>query len=470
MAVTFISEPKDFTPGFNPVVFIVDSDNKAENSFRYVVDIYKSATSEKIHESRVPPRVGDGYGFIPVEKIVQSYMSSTLDLTATTSVDGSGSFFAFDIKIGEEYVEAWSYDDFEFRTGNKTAFNSTTVHAFSVGDQISVQQTDGGVEKPILQGLHTVVDVPNSTEVIIELPFSLVGAGATMGGVVGFADNRTLITRDLAEDTKVVFDGAIPFVEFNGYDDSVYKLKLNSTTNRLLTTLPDTFYMSPDSLMFLNYGQADSSKVNVAKFQNDAGTVYSKSVVGLTPKWVRQYAAGAGNIGSGTIVLEDTKYYDTWLADSSGNQVTKKYRVFIDDRCELMDVRVLFKDRMGSFIPFSFSLRVQEVQEVTRTSIKKSLKGIPGSTYGYSLTDGGVVTTSVLVDETYTITTNWLNDAMAVYLKELISSPVVLVRLDDVWMSCQVQDTSYPVVRSRDKTMIKKTLSLKLSNQDNVNV
>jgi hypothetical protein len=469
MAITFITEPRELTPAFNPLVFIVDSGNKNKLGFRYVVDVYESGTSTKIHESRIAPRFGDGYGFIQLEKIIQSKLSFNLDLTNSTSLATPNAYYKFDLKVGEEFVYSWSYDDFEYRATNKTALNSTTAHGLSVGDQISIKQNDGGVEKPMLEGLFTVIEVSNSTEVIIDISWLAVDSGPTIGGVVKFADNRTVITRDLGMKTKTGFNGVNSFKDFASFNDANIKLNAVNTNGELLTSITGDFYASPESLMFTSFGQYEASNVNNVKFENSNGAVYTKSVVSGTAKMVRQFASGPANLGDLTLLV-GSEYYDFWLRDSGGFQLTKKYRVYLDNSCKIEETKILFMDRKGSFVPFSFPLRTYESGEVSRVSFRRQIKENAGTYFNYNTTNQGGGIISAELDKTIKITTNWLNNDMSLLFEEVMTSPVVLIELDGQYFDCEILGTSFEVDKIKNKKMIKKTIQVKLINQNNINI
>lgn len=86
----------------------------------------------------------------------------------------------------------WVYGDYQFMIGGQ--FNAYTVltssgfgnanHDFSIGDYINVNQTDGGALKPMLQGNFKVVDIRDSKSIVINIPFSQVGSGISIGGTV----------------------------------------------------------------------------------------------------------------------------------------------------------------------------------------------------------------------------------------------------------------------------------------------
>ena len=470
MAITFIAETKEFTPAFNQVVFVVDSTNKNKEGFRYVIDVYRAGTTDKVHESRIAPRIGDGYGIISLEKVLQSYVSPTLDLSSVTSVSGFRSFFEFDLKIGEEFVEEWTYQDYEERSGNKTALDSTSAHTFVVGDAIQVRQTDPTI-KPQLEGLFIVTEVPNGTEIIIDIDWSDVGTGTATGGKVRYADNRTSITRDLATKTKVVFNGAETFLNFINWNDADYKLTGVSTTNRLVTDLPETGYFTSDSaLMFLNFCQAENNTVQRAVFQSDSGATFTKSVVSGGALWMRQFACGAGNMNdAGVIITPETKYYDVWLDNGSGGQCTRKYRITIDRRCTISDFELLFMDRKGSFLPFAYPLRGYKSNEVKKETYMQELGNLVGIGYTYYSYSAGEVVTSVNTRSSWRLTTNWLNEQMSAMHDQLLTSPVVYMKINGVWVRVTVEETGFQTDEIKNKKMIKKTVNIRLANEDNIN-
>ena len=79
MAVSAVVEPNTTTPAYNPVVYWVDSTNKNETGFKYVVDVYDGGGTQ-IAEYRVAPRIDDGYGVIDLSRLLSSQVSKDLQL------------------------------------------------------------------------------------------------------------------------------------------------------------------------------------------------------------------------------------------------------------------------------------------------------------------------------------------------------------------------------------------------------
>ena len=87
----------------------------------------------------------------------------------------------------------WVYSDYQFNTGGPfNAFVKLTTVGFTnlqhpnyqVGDWISINQSDGGVTKPALQGQFKIVEIVNSRTIVINLPFTSVGSGPAISGTI----------------------------------------------------------------------------------------------------------------------------------------------------------------------------------------------------------------------------------------------------------------------------------------------
>ena len=88
---------------------------------------------------------------------------------------------------------SWVYGDYQFNssTGFYNGYITLTslgfgnaIHNFHVGDYIKVAQADGGVAHPLLQANFKVVEIVNNKTIVIDIPFSYVGSGTALGGVV----------------------------------------------------------------------------------------------------------------------------------------------------------------------------------------------------------------------------------------------------------------------------------------------
>lgn len=87
----------------------------------------------------------------------------------------------------------WVYSDYQFQSGGPynaytklttTGFTNLIHPNYQVGDWISINQSDGGALKPILQGQFKILQIVDTRSIIINIPFSSVGSGAAVSGTI----------------------------------------------------------------------------------------------------------------------------------------------------------------------------------------------------------------------------------------------------------------------------------------------
>jgi len=472
MAISNIAKPDDLSPAYNPIRYIYDGSNKNNTGYKYIFDIYESGTATKIGEYRVFPRYSDGYGDIDLQKLLSSKLTFNFNPTSDSQSNPTASYYKYDVKVGEEYVTEVAYT--ASLTQNGSYVTITATHAFQVGDQVSISQADGGTANPSLEGLFTVTAINTTVDFTVNSLWSEV-TDATINGTVRYADNRKTVTRNITTDTNnYVFNGALPWIDFKAYDQNNYLLSAN--TDYLLTSMPLTgFYSTATQDLWINIAN-NSNITGFIYFQNSDGSVFKKAITNNAI--ITQVSVGAGNYGtlttvsgSGTLVESTTTYYDFWFTNAGGTQWSQKYRVNIDTRCKIEDYEIAFLDRMGSFSSFAFQLRAYERGTSTKQNFNRHLTGkVQGGIWTYNAEDYGLSTFSSNVEKTLELNTNWMTEEMATYFEELISSPATFLKDGSDYVACIVTDSSFEVERQRNKNLIRKTITIKYANQNNINI
>ena len=475
MAQTIIAQPQSFTPAYNPVKFIVDSTNKNLDGFKYIFDVYDGST--RIGRFPIIPRILDGYGEIDLSRFLNSYVLFDFQPSVTTEYDAANSYFAYSLKVGEEYLAEFTYTSALTNSGGFVRVNVTNT--FAIGDQINITQADGGTANPLVEGLHSVTNA-SGTWFEIGVSWSSV-TNANIDGSVVYADNRKLVTYDITTFGKSVFNGAFGWVNFIDYDETQYTL--NANTKLWLTDQPQTnFTATLGQDLWLNAKAKAGKRIY---FQNSNGDILGKNIA--TTGNILGIAVGPNNLGtlsvvSGTLPLikDDTTFYEFWYEDSGQKSV--KYRVDIDRRESITEYDLSFLDRMGSFSSFAFQLKSYTRGEVQRDEYNKDVQGyVSGGEWKYNAQEFGFNTYFVSATKTLELTTNWMTDEMSVYFEQLITSPQVFMKR--VEYSCPdgvlvtsgpyvpviVTNNSYEVFRQRNKNLIKYTLVVKLANNDTIN-
>ena len=374
MAITLIARPQDLTPVYNPVKWIVDSNVKNYDGFRYVFKI-KDSLSNVIAEYRLLPNYGTGYGEQDLSKLLSNYVSFDLDTTSTSYYAATNSFYTYKIELGEEYTTRVSYTSSLVDSSGNVRVNVTNT--FVAGDRINIKQADSGTANPYMEGLFTVLSATGSYVVINSL-WSLV-TNAAIDGVITYADNRKTYSFS-ALYTQDVFNGVFRWLDFPTYDYLDFDLTAN--TKRWFTNQPTTFYSTLGQDIYLN-ALSVRGIADYVIFKNSDGEYFYKTISGGGGF---QIAVGPNNygvlipIGAATLpmIKTDTTYYEVyWSNANSGIPAQKSliYKINLDTRVQISEYHCLFLDRLGSFNSFAFQLKNYERGEVTRDEYNKDVTG-----------------------------------------------------------------------------------------------
>ena len=471
MAISLIAQPVYFSPAYNPLNFIYDSTNKNQDGFKYIFDIYESGTSNLIQRYRVLPRYSDGYGELDISKRMQSLLSYDFS-QPTEDATAPNSFYKYDLKIGEEYVTYFSWTANLVADGSYTEITFTANHSFSVGDRVVIAQADGGVANPDLEGLFIVTAVNALNKITVNSLWSEV-TDATINGEVRFSDNRTTIVTNLfAANNQYVYNAAFDHLDWIGYSEAPYIL--SGTSDKFLTSRPaNNFYITPNQEFYFNLC-TNSVSTGRIYFQNDAGTTgyYAANASGFV------FQANVGStavpstftVGAAPIITATTTYYDVWYADNTGTQLSAKYRFYIDNRCTIEDYQIIFKDRLGSFGSFAFQLRAYERGTVNRQTYNQKIQGaVTSNVWSYTSKEFGQKTYSVNAEKTLELNTNWMTEEMAQYFEELLTSDVTFLKTGSTVQPVIILTSDFEVERQKNKNLIKKTITIKYANQNQIN-
>lgn len=498
MAITLIARPQEITPAYNPIKWIIDSNIKNYDGFRYVFKVKDDATNI-IAEYRLLPTFGTGYGEQDLSKLLSNYVSFDLDTTSTSYYAANNSFYIYRLETGEEYTTRVDYTSSLVDSSGNVRVNVTNT--FVAGDRINIKQDDNGAANPYLEGLFTVLSATGSY-IVVDSLWSLV-TDATINGTITYADNRkTYVSGSLYRAT--VFNGVFRWLDFPTFDYLDFSLTAN--TKRLLTNQPTTFYSTLGQDIYLN-ALNPSGTPDYVIFKNSDGDYFYKSISGTNT--IYQIAAGPNNygvlipIGAATLpmIKTDTTSYEVYYSNANSGTPAQKsliYTINLDTRVQISEYHCLFLDRLGSFSSFAFQLKNYERGEVTRDEYNKDVTGFVNTApavdqWSYGTIEDGFKTFNINVKKTIDLNTNWMSEEMNRYFEELITSPQVYLKLasytnTENWLypedesGCPlripesteyqpviVTNTNYEIFQQRNKNLIKHSILVKLANQDNIN-
>jgi hypothetical protein len=500
MAISIIDQPDALHPAYNDVIYKFDSTNKLEPDFKYIVDIYDVATVPTLLKRWfIQPEPINDWCEINLSQFLQSKVSFNLTQLYTNGASTANlSQFPYTLKIGEEYKTIWTYD-FVSRnidtnqtfTGYVRLVSTSTLHSYSIGDYITIEQVDGGILYPILEGTFVIVAVPNTQTIVINLLYNLLSDTTPLPTIIDGDTSKvgdiSLFPDLLVIDQKCVNNASFKIPDYINYDFSDWSTVVATSSTKFFTNQPsDNFYMydSQESYTMFSYYSGTSSGVTKVRYENsngdiiESGSITANQSLVLKP-WLRLIQTGPGNnnatsavTGTLPLIKSDTEWYDFWLVNASNNQISEKKRVYINRRCKINDTEVLFLDKLGSWSSFAFEIKQFEDVKVSKQTYNKTLDYSTNlSTFEPWLYGGDVVYNST-VQRNYRINTNWMTEEMSDYFEELVSSPMTLMRFSssDDYFPVNVLTDSIENEKFKNTKLIKKSLVVKSAWGEKVNI
>lgn len=475
MSITKITEPQTATPVYNDLIFIADSSNKNKTGFRYLADLYINGS--KLHSYRIFP-TRSNYGMLNCSKIVSSYLTSqaTINNKHYDGISNNASAF-IQVKWGEEYyADAWTFAGYNAATSSnwtnysdlsynpdglpKTMiYNSTaTATPYAQGDYIRITQTS--VNRPEIEGIFRVLDTEyvnsGGVEYMVVLELAWIGTGTASSGTVAYANNeKTQNLNQLTSSTINVFNGVLPFETFKDWDYTDYAL--SNLSSKILTNAPRKYTVRPDSVVYLNLMNTSLNLTGILMYNpNDD----YNGVISTSSKFVTANASPS--------LLSGVDYYDFYAVKSGGSHISEPFRINIDTKCYTYgDIEIIFLDRLGSILPFQFTRADTDVnvsREVSKVDI------IPTLMYGYSLLENGSELYNIEEDKTLTLTTTRLNNEMAIYFRELVTSGWTAIRFGSgKYVRCNIDTSSYRLKDQFTDGLKTYEIKIKYSNKDVIN-
>jgi hypothetical protein len=310
-------------------------------------------------------------------------------------------------------------------------------------------------------------------------------------GAITYADGRKTVTRDMLLDiNNFVFNGAIRWSEWPSYNYQDYML--NGVFDEFLTNYPagnkDMYATLSQDMWFNAVANGSPTAPDTMVFENDGGNIFEKNVTAVDH--VSGISMGPNNYGllsviSGALpmIKPNTEWYTVQYLRNF-NPSSKKYKVNLDRRVRTVEHSILFLDRMGSWGSFAFTGRAYTTGNITREQFNKDIPGYV-ETVGidrwlYKTTETGMTNTYISTDTTISLNTNWMNQDMALYFTELLSSPNTYLKLStyeadceapesEEYVSCTIVTSTFEEFKQRNKNLMKQSIVVKLANNNIVN-
>ncbi len=466
--MTLIARPNTLFPAYNQARVIVDSTNKNNEAFEYLFEVYDFGGLTPIATYPVRPRFGDGYGELDISRLLSSKVSSEIEEINTVEFfTASNSFYRYDLKIGERYIENVNYTSSLTNSGGYVRINVT--NSYTAGDQLYIVQDDNGVANPQLEGYHTVMSSGVGYFVVNVLWTTI--TDATINGTVKFADNRrTVNSAVLTYSDNTAFNGSLKPLEIVSFSPAQYDLSTNS--DRFLTSLINfgDFTISPSAPMVVNlFTESDSGSM---RFENDNGDLFEVAVSAghVTAVQIGTYNTPTLSLISGTapLIKSNTEWYEVYWYD--GGQKSRAYRIYIDRQCEVEPWQLCYVDRFGSLLPLAFTLRSTENMNITREMFSERLTGeVNGTVWQPVIHEFGKKQINQSKSITITLESPFVSEEMSAYYYDMFASPAVILFDGSDFIPVTLNDNSVRKETRNKGKLIRYTCNVTLSNIEAIN-
>lgn len=404
MSVTIQQSPQTMIPGFNDIIYVVSSDHVNDENFQFVCDLYLDDDAGNItHAGRTYLR----------------------EKTPADPIHSSGVF-----NISEKIKQFLTYD---------------------VGNDLFASQ---------------------------KCPNSIISIQAKFGEEFGGSSGTTVYANQVTATTIRTFNGVLDQADLNAYAKGTFVGSTASTTRRFLTNQPKTVKARTTEhgwLYFLVESVNDANTIIVTTTDSvSADTQYaipndfasSLSTVGRYMIRVPARPATIMRDIGNWAMFDDIVKYTIHSQNDASAQDREKLTFNIDTTCTDHTIYTIhFLNRLGGFDTFSFIRAHTEETDVERKKFKRNLiTRIGGGRYGYNNKDLSDVQYQTKHKDTIKLSSDWISEAEATWLEELITSPVVFHDdPTDGLLAINITDTKYKRKQWRTDGLFNLELSFQYS-------
>lgn len=432
MSIQIKIEPSEFVPASNEVILVLDSDKKTEGEFLYVVDTNIWGT--QVSHQEVSPNL-EGFGVFDLSDIIKPHVSFNLNYDDTNLFQKMQSAYTkYDVTLSEKYqtnLDILYYGDVVIFATTVPVMVFTSGHTFLPGDRLRISGSSDW------DGLQVVNYVINNTTVVL----NGMGVGQPSGntGTATYYNNKSITysSSTVMSGDKFAVNSALDWRDEFDYADYV----MTGSSSQFLSTIPSTTTVKLEDRIWSNFYHKNSNDVFMMEVVSNNGTFHIQNTHHTTDDTKKFLTAGIGpwNIANTTstkfkisgqypIINQFTTQYTVRMLNAASGATSETLTFNLDQSCSNYEnFRIVFKDRMGSFLNFNFDLVNKRKIDVARKTFTKGFGSYNSTTntYGHNTWDRGKKVIDVDQRETYTINSNWIDEETGNMIVELINSSEV---------------------------------------------
>lgn len=502
--ITIQKQPQQLQTTYNPMIIVATSSAQSLDGFLMVGDIYVNGTYVTRMKVATNP---DGYCIFDIHKHVENRVDWDFNPNQFGWAPATYSQATYSVLLGEEYRPTWKFFDNVFLPGGILGFiglqDQNPQPEFSVGNVISVEQNTP-ITYPQYNGNATITGIfatsglaapYNGNRWIISTNKPFLGSSPILGGTISLANFQTYTATNVNNvgntsslpNQKWAFNGVNTFLDDLNWNSTEYTAGTSSgTTASFLTNVPQNYNLSLDSRMWLHAYQIKND-LTTLKIRTNNGTFSlansftSPSLgnkqpllqVGCGPyQLITNTASITAAAGSTFPIIDNTtKEYTIWCENASNQMTITPITFKIKNYCSRYEkIQMVFMDKLGSMIPFTFNFVSKENKSINRTSYQQHYgQYAPASqNWTYNTWDRGKKSLDTQITEVWTVSSDWVNQSTSDFLMTLMESPEVYwIKEDGITLAVSLTVSSTERKQTINDQIINYTITFEISNKNN---
>lgn len=385
MSITIEQAPNKFAPVFNPMPFVLSSNNLAGNDYFNFLIRVKDSSGNVISQSRYQPRPDNELCLFDVSRHLEKYVSYDVSRLVTPVYGvqrASNVYKEYSIDFIEEYGAVAS----ALASGSPTA--SGTKYAFNAA-------------------LEYLTDIAYSGAYTI-------ASGSTNQFLTDMRGANIRLKESDSFDLGIMTDA--------GATEPVKKIVIK--TYNSAGTLIDTYKVTN------SYSAGTTSADKFLSILTGAGDLNSHTL----------------STGSQPIITASVSTYEVYIENNSGNRCSEILTFQIDRRCYREDgVRVHWLNSLGRIDSFNFNFASDISLEVLKSTFNKEVGSFSGAAWSRTSYESGVTNFYNKVTKKIKLRSDYINNKEAEWLQYMVTSPAHWIEYNGQMVSVVIDTSTYQI-------------------------
>lgn len=371
MAISIITPVKDYSPAYNKIELLVDSDNKSEPNFRYVFEVFVEGNGSKVFKVAPEPLIF--YGLLDIHNYLQQFVTSSIGNYDTDQCFeyAEGSIIKYNIEISEQWDVA--------------------------GVPTADPDGDGLVDTSDLYAFEGALNHSSW----IDFNPDLYLANTVNSNVDFLTDNR---------------------VNQVSINDLGWSYLMTDDPNQIDAIEVQTFDSSGATI--------DTYIIQNGVIKTETGARLLK--IGTSPQSLNNVTTALVTTGTQPIITSNVASYFVKVIDNTTTDpFTSIYLFQLQEECRYKNYRLHFENRLGGFDSYTFTGRNQKSTSIKRTTYRSTPYNITPAGIINKHQDKGLVNNTTTRSESIKLSSAYLSTEENNWLEQLSYSPEVYLEFTD---------------------------------------